>query len=197
VAEASPNVVLPERVTVLTCIGCGAMGRQDRCAGNCSEHKLVLVNAVNHAALLRAKEAAGRLASVIAPLAEPCPSDGRQALLELRERARNALRAGAPVNDPLVPETVTGWWCAQCGNVDLPQPCVGVCVWRPAEWVNIDVYERDREQLSPLGPLRRCVAQLAAVTARPGQERRNWEALRALARAASPPGWAGGDSPLV
>jgi hypothetical protein len=188
------SVALPERVTVLTCIGCGAMGRQERCGGSCSEHKLVLVTAADHDALLRVTEAAAararRLTAVVAPLAEADPPDGRRALLELHERAREALREGgpAPGDDWPAPDTVTGWWCAQCGNVDLPQPCVGVCVWRPAEWVNVARYERDLElantHLRRVRALRACVARLGAVVPRPGQEQRNWDALQALARAA-------------
>ena len=41
-------MTLPDRVTVLTCIGCGAMGREERCDGACSKHKLVLVSAVDY-----------------------------------------------------------------------------------------------------------------------------------------------------
>ena len=39
---------LPDCVTVLTCIGCGAMGREERCDGDCSEHKLLLVSAIDY-----------------------------------------------------------------------------------------------------------------------------------------------------
>jgi hypothetical protein len=47
-AAASAVVTLPDRVTVLTCIGCGAIGREERCDGDCSEHKLLLVSAVDY-----------------------------------------------------------------------------------------------------------------------------------------------------
>jgi hypothetical protein len=86
------------------------------------------------------------------------------------------------------PDTVTGWWCARCGNVDMPQPCIGVCVWRPADWVNFARYERQLRLAEPgLRAARSSsgsLARVAAVTPRAGQWRRNWGALQAQARAA-------------
>ena len=73
-SAANGAVTLPDRVTVLTCIACGAMGREERCDGDCSEHKLVLVNAVDYDELLRAAHAArvraARLASAVRPFAD-------------------------------------------------------------------------------------------------------------------------------
>ena len=83
---------------------------------------------------------------------------------------------------------MTGWWCAQCGNVDMPQPCIGVCVWRPADWVNLALYER-RLRLAEPGlraarSLSGFLARAAAVTPRAGEWQRNLDAFRAQARAA-------------
>jgi hypothetical protein len=161
--------MLPDRVTVLTCIGCGAMGRSERCEGECSEHKLVLVSAADY-------DAVAQLEPIVRRVAEARPADPRAALLALRERAREALREVKDLDEPNI---VTGWWCAECGNVDLPQPCIGVCVWQPAEWVNVALYERARAS-------RRFLARAAALTPRPGQWRRNWEALQEQARAVHP-----------
>jgi hypothetical protein len=184
-----PAVVLPERVTVLSCIGCGAIGRQERCEGACSEHKLELVEAAAYDGLLdaatRVREQAEPLVAVARGLL--AADSGREALAEAREPARRALR-GRPRSeappDELVPaDGVTGWWCAQCGNVDLPQPCIGVCVWRPSDWVQRALYER---QLRRTDDCRRAadrlvvvLRRLATVTPRPGQWDRNWQALRA------------------
>src|SRR4051794_19224299 len=180
-----PGVVLPERVTVLTCIGCGGMGREERCEGACAEHKLVLVRAGDYDALLTAAEAAraaaDQLASVAGAFAEHRRGEPREELTELRRLARRAVRDAEPVPpaDWAAPDTVTGWWCDRCGNVDMPQPCIGVCVWRPAEWVNVAVYERQLSLAAPVlraaSSLRRFVTRAAAAQPREGQWLRNRE----------------------
>lgn len=117
--------------------------------------------------------------------------DPRDELAELRRAKPRASRdagAGPDSVDGFSPDTVTGWWCHRCGNVDMPQPCLGVCVWRPAYWV-------ERQRLAaPAGPgragaasrqsLRHFVARAAAVSPRRGQWARNREALLEQARAA-------------
>lgn len=40
-------------------------------------------------------------------------------------------------------ERTTTWWCAGCGGIDAPQPCLGICIWRPIDWVNANLYGRD------------------------------------------------------
>ena len=196
-SAANAAMALPDRVTVLTCIGCGAMGREERCDGDCSEHKLVLVSAVDHDELLRAADAArvraARLASAVRPFVDVHARSGdpRDTLLELRDGARRALRDGGrvePRTDWASPATVTGWWCAQCGNVDMPQPCLGVCVWRPADWVSLALYERRLRLAEPdlraARSLSGFLARAAAVTPRAGEGQRNLDAFRAQARAA-------------
>ena len=196
-AAASAAVTLPDRVTVLTCIGCGAMGRDERCDGDCSEHKLLLVTAADYDELLGAAHAARIRAARMVPVvrrfaeADAQPHDPRDALLRMRESARRALRDGGRGEDRTdwaSPDTVTGWWCARCGNVDMPQPCIGVCVWRPADWVNHALYDHQLRLAEPglraARSLSGLLARVAAVTPRAGQWRRNWEALQAQARAA-------------
>jgi len=173
------------------------MGRQERCDGDCSEHKLVLVSAADYDELLGAGHAArargARLAPVVREVAEADaePVDAQAALLRLHDGARRALREGGhgeDATDWASPATVTGWWCARCGNVDMPQPCIGVCVWRPADWVSLALYERQRKLADPslraASRLGRFLARAAAVTPRAGQWHRNWEALQPQARAA-------------
>ena len=142
---------LPDCVTVLTCIGCGAMGREERCDGDCSEHKLLLVSAIDYDELLGDAHAArirsARLASAVREFADAHaqPGDPRDGLLRPHDVARRALRDGGRderTTDRSAPATVTCWWCAECGNVDMPRPCLGVCVWRPADWVSLARYER-------------------------------------------------------
>jgi hypothetical protein len=184
------ELTLPDRVTVLTCIACGAMGRQEGCDSGCSEHKLMLVGADDYDELLRAARRARarteRLAATARRFVES-EAEPRDALRELRVDARQALRDAGPepaASDWASPNTVTGWWCAGCGNVDMPQPCLGVCVWRPAEWVNLARYEEQLSYLRGARALQRFTAQAAAVVPREGQWERNWTALRAQARAA-------------
>lgn len=185
------HVTLPDRVTVLTCIGCGAMGRQERCV-NCSEHKLELVRASDYerllSAALDARTRALRLAPVVREYAALTPDDRGDGDGErLREMARQAVvdNPTAAVAEERVPEPVVGWWCAECGNVDMPQPCIGVCVWKPAVWVNLALYERQRRLAEPWTraerALSRFLTRARSVRPRAGQELRHWSALRAQA----------------
>jgi hypothetical protein len=196
-AAASSVVSLPDRVSILSCIGCGAMGREERCDGECSEHELLLVSAVDYDELLGAAHAArvrsARLASAVREFADAHaqPGDPRDALLRLHDVARRATRDGGRGERPTgwgAPATVTGWWCAECGNVDMPQPCIGVCVWRPADWVRLALYERQLRLAKPQGgagqSLSRFLARAGAVTPRVGEWQRNLDAFRAQARAA-------------
>ncbi len=173
------------------------MGRDERCEGDCSEHKLVLVSAVDHDDLLRAADAAriraARLAAAVRPFAaaHSRPGDPVHALVELRDGAGRALHDGGRVEsrtDWASPATVIGWWCAQCGNVDMPQPCIGVCIWRPADWVSLALYERQLRlaelDLRAVRSLGGFLARAAAVTPRAGEGQRNRDAFRAQARAA-------------
>lgn len=173
------------------------MGREERCDGDCSEHKLLLVTGADYDELLCAAHAASVRAARMVPAvrrfadADTQPRDPGDALLRMRESARRALRddgRGEDRTDWGPPGTVTGWWCARCGNVDVTQPCIGVCVWRQADWVNLTLYEHQLRLAEPglraARSLSGCLARVAAVTPRAGQWRRNWEALQAQARAA-------------
>lgn len=179
----------------MTCTGCGAMGRQERCEGQCSEHKLMLVGAADYdelrdaAAATRAR--ADRLAVALQDFAdaEPQPVDPPDALAKLQERVRSTLHDAGPEHAGVrsgSPGVVTGWWCAQCGNVDMPQPCRDLCDWHPIDWVNLSVYEHERNVAASnshnADVLRRFLVRIAAITPRPGQEQRNWTALRSQAR---------------
>jgi hypothetical protein len=169
------------------------MGRQERC-DVCSEHRLALVGAGEYDELLAAERAAAERVKRLVPAVEAFAAPGGSPTA-LRARARAALGAAGP-EPPGRPEPaiVVGWWCERCGNVDMPQPCLGVCVWRPTDWVNLALYERRRELAEPLlctaDALARFLARAATVTARAGHEERNREALRRQARAAL-----GGDEP--
>jgi len=158
---------------------------------------LVLVNAVDYDEMLgvasAARVRAARLASAVRVFADSHTQRGdpQETLLRLRDGARRALRdvgRDEPRTDWDSPVAVIGWWCARCGNVDMPQPCIGVCIWRPAAWVNLALYERQLRLAEPglraARSLSGFLARVAAVTPRAGQWRRNWGALQAQARAA-------------
>ena len=85
-------------------------------------------------------------------------------------------------------EHVTTWWCAECGGIDAPQPCLGICVWRPANWVNRTAYEAARSRAAGERDVERAMVgvlrRVACVTPREGHWERNWRALHADAREA-------------
>ena len=75
----------------------------------------------------------------------------------------------------------TTWWCPRCGGVDAPQPCLGICVWRPFEWVAAEDYEQARSQLGDAldeeRGLRELLRRAATITPRPGWWEHGWAAL--------------------
>jgi hypothetical protein len=187
-------IATPERLTVPTCIGCGAMAQFGTCDSGCSEQKLELVRAAAHdslAALASSADArAGAFRSVAEELAwhQPAGEDRQDAYRALQDKARATLHRHPSVDGQDVEleepaEPATTWWCAECGGIDAPHPCLGICVWRPVEWVNRVVYayqrkrvlaERERELR-----LRRLLRRVASVTPREGQWERGWRVLQA------------------
>jgi hypothetical protein len=165
------------------------------CATGCSEQKLELIRGAVRDALADVAERsgvrAGGLRAVIDDVAQCRPANGAwdRALHDLRDEARSALRRypDEDAQDALwsepVEEAVT-WWCSRCGGVDAPQECLGICVWRSVQWVNIDVYDaarvRARVAREQERRLRDVVRRLAYVSPRAGQARRTWHALQTL-----------------
>ena len=85
-------------------------------------------------------------------------------------------------------ESATTSWCAACGGIDAPQPCLGIRIWRPVDWVNRAVYEQQRERVLAEREmelrLSRLPRRLASVTPRHGRWERGWRVLRAEAQEA-------------
>ena len=185
----------PERLTVPTCVGCGAMGEWGTCETGCTERKLELVRAAASDTLAavasRSCVRADAFCDVAAGLlcAEPWDPGSYRSL---QARARQAL-AEHPDTDhdeewAQPSEPAISWRCEECGGLDAPQPCLGICVWRPVEWVSRAVYEQTRERAfaerARERRLRRLLRRLASVTPRPEYLEENWLAFQAQARAA-------------
>jgi len=142
----------PDRVTVPTCIGCGAMrpvgDLRLRAAPRRSSNSFVRSTS----------KALTELASGAHVRAEACRAVARELASdrpgpddwEATTPRCKALHAppcitiqrfdgrSAAWDEPA--EGATTWWCAGCGGIDAPQPCLGICIWRPIDWVNANLY---------------------------------------------------------
>ena len=188
----------PARLTISTCAGCGAMREFESCVSGCSERKLELVGGGEYDELTMAAAARrGRIQAfrtVVEELVamELGRDEWRIACEALRQSARSVLRrfgaaSQSGADDSLSPlETVIVWRCPECGGVDAPEPCIGVCIWRPADWVDANVYESERSQavldLAVEHALAGLLRRAAFVTPHHGQWERNWLALQSQAR---------------
>lgn len=171
------------------------MERWGTCETACSEHRLELVSAADFDALEVERSAVracvGACRPVVEMLAgtEPGP-DGWQAAYRASQRAALAVLRRHESHDDSDEraEHVTTWWCAECGGIDAPQPCLGICIWRPADWVNRTGYEAARSRAAGERDMERATVRLlrrvASVTPSEGHWERNWRALHADAREA-------------
>jgi len=73
------------------------------------------------------------------------------------------------------------WQCIGCGRIDHPQPCVGICQDRPAEFVPASEYDALEARTAQLEAL---VRRIAFTTPRPGDFESAWRALQQASRAA-------------
>lgn len=187
----------PERLVIPACIGCGAMREDQTCPVPCAERRVELVNADDYDRLAAAAAACRArvrgLRAVAAELAgtEPAEDEREAAYRALQQSARSALRRfrpppGSPDDQFPSARPVVVWRCPDCGGVDAPQPCIGVCIWRPAQWVEAARYEAERSRAlagqKAEWSLADLLRALAFTTPRPGQWERNWRALQSRAR---------------
>ncbi len=189
----------PDRLTIPACIGCGAMRKDQTCPGPCAERRVELVRGGDYdrlaaaAAACRARVRGLRAVAGELARAEPTQGEWQAAYQAFQRSARSALRRFSPPrgspDDPFsAAPAVVVWRCPDCGGVDAPQPCIGVCIWHPFQWVNAASYEAERSRAlagrqaeqSLAGLLR----TLAFTTPRPGQWERNWRAFRSRAQRA-------------
>ena len=173
------------------------MRQEEGCDGGCSERKLELVSGDDYDELMAAaadcRERVQGLRAVAGELArtEPGPGEWQAAYEALQRSARTVLRRYRPApggpGDPFPPAgTVTVWRCPDCGSVDAPQECIGVCIWHPAEWVEVAGYEAERLRAAADQDTGRALAgllrTLAFTTPRAGHWEQSWRALQAEAR---------------
>jgi hypothetical protein len=173
------------------------MSRLGTCDSGCSEEKLELVRAVDFEGLTGLASGAHVRAEAFRAVAKELasglsgPADWEATYRSVQCAARATLRRypefdghGEGWDEPA--EGATTWWCAACGGIDAPQPCLGICIWRPIDWVNAKLcgqertralVEREMEVCLRL-PLRRA----ASVTPREGHWERGYRVLQAEAR---------------
>ena len=77
-------------------------------------------------------------------------------------------------------ETIVVWECIGCGRIDHPQPCVGICQDRKAEYVRAIDYADALERVENLENLLR---RIAHTTPRAGECESAWLAFQRDARA--------------
>ena len=174
------------------------MRQYESCAGACRERRLELVSGGDYDELTVAAAACRvrieRLWTVVGELArgEPGPGEWRIAYEALQTSARSALRRFRPADggrddERLSPaESVIVWRCQDCGGVDAPQPCIDVCIWGPADWVDAASYESGRSRAAVDREVEQSLAGLlrrfASATPREGQWERSGRAFQSQAR---------------
>ena len=132
------------------------MRELETCPGICRERKLELVSGGEYDAFAAAAAVCrvriGALRPVVEELAsaEPRPADLRDRYESVRERGRVILRgtgqpsAEAADEEPWSGESTVVWRCPDCGGLEASQPCIGVCIWRPLEWVEAGTFASER-----------------------------------------------------
>jgi hypothetical protein len=173
------------------------MSQLGTCERGCSENKLELVDAVDHDAVTALASAARTRVDAYLTVTEelatrrPGPQEYEIAYHSLQESARAVLQLypdddprGMP--DPDEPAArATTWWCEQCGGIDAPQPCLGICIWRPIEWVGAELYDDQRAQALALRDnelrLRALMRRLVSITPRERHWKLGWRVVQAQA----------------
>lgn len=83
-------------------------------------------------------------------------------------------------------ERVTVWECVGCGKIEAPQPCIGVCEDRRAEFVYATDYDGKLKELAAvrrqMAILAGLVRQIACTTPRRGECDRTYGVMQDRAR---------------
>jgi hypothetical protein len=138
---------LPECLTLWRCVGCGAMGNAEQCTGACAYQKLYVVSAEEHAELLEnfatIKRQAQCLEAVVRDIAALAEEriHPESAYRDLQTSARTLFRSldHEAISSQImrVPddERAIVWSCTTCGQVEAPQPCLGICIRRNGDFL--------------------------------------------------------------
>ncbi len=198
----SNRTAATDRLVVPTCIGCGAMRWLGTCEDGCHEERLELVRGDAYDELTAVRAGARASADAFLAVAEelawrqPPASRYESAYRSVQDQARAALRRFPESHEwdnvlqgPAEPATTS--WCAECGGIEAPQPCLEVCIWRSVEWVSSTSYQQQREralsELSIESRLRGLLRRIASVTPLEDEWRRCWRALQVEARSTLEP----------
>jgi hypothetical protein len=174
------------------------MRELESCPGICRECKVELVSGGEYDECAAAAAACRIRIRVLLPVveelasAEPRRAGWRELYESVRERGRVVLRAAgrpsfqASDGEASSAETTVVWRCPDCGGLEATQPCIGVCIWRPLEWVEAAAFATARAQALRDLELERSlfdlVARFVRVTPRDGEWERNWRAFQRQAR---------------
>jgi hypothetical protein len=187
----------PARVTIPTCIGCWSMRLFAECEPSCNEQKLELVHAEAYdelsAELAEARALIAAVTQVAQHFTDAAGGRSEAVYRSAQELARAALRAHPPPateqDEPEPTEVRTAWWCPECGAIEALKECLGICVWRPLEWVSRERYaqleEQGAGQRERARRARALLATLAHVTPRPGHWEQSLGLIAAQATAAA------------
>ncbi len=190
-------MTVPDRLTVPTCAGCGAMKRPGTCESGCGEQRLDLVPAAAYDELVDVRRGARACTEAFRAVLkefvrrQPAAGQFEPAYRSVQDQARIVLHRfpDPPLKDqvlrgPTMPATT--WWCAECGGIDAPQQCLEFCIWRPVEWVKYASYQQERMRAVSEwlieSRLRELLRRIASVTPLGGEWPRSWRALQAEAR---------------
>lgn len=167
------------------------------CVEMCRERRLQLVTGSDYDRLAVAATVSRSRIQAFLPIvselagAPPRRLDRNLLYESLRERARVLLTAAGPpardtVDSTSSAETTVVWRCPDCGGLEETQPCIGVCMWRPVDWVELGAFESEQTQARRDIELERALfgllTRLAWVTPSKGALERNWRAFHAQAR---------------
>jgi hypothetical protein len=177
-------------LSIRTCIACHAMELPRPCTGACDDRRLELADREGHDEAVAALELTRRRVAALAGLAEriaatpAAPADAEEAHRAAQQAARRILHELAETRSEPEPEParrVTAWWCAGCGRIEAPQPCLGVCVRRPVDYVAAAEHDRVLAERADAQHAEEALAaaarQAAWITPRPGHAAEAWAAL--------------------
>lgn len=182
----------PARLTIPACVACHSLRAYETCEGGCRERRCELVGGdqldelINVESDLRAGIETLISAVELLDGADPAPGELHSAYHAVQLAARDALhRARLHTSEwqlPTAAQPIVVWRCEDCGAVDAMQTCLGVCIWRSVDWVDVSVYAAERTLLSArldfATQLLSLVRRLAFATPQAGAWQRSWDSLR-------------------